>query len=186
MQIVIEKKQIIMKNTFLKITAFILIIILSSCGEKKIFYSGDDYINSSPFKQNLLENGGRWEVSQEDVYYSDNNAQVYYGYKPAEVIGIMEFTEEEPDITIAGDLGNWTPEGGISEQILYQVSAQTSLEITIMGYKNSSTAASPSIGSSFTGHFGWSEDEMVWEGHDNSHSGDTLIKHTYYFRNLGE
>lgn len=169
-----------MKNTFLKITVFVLIIIFSNCGEKKIFYSGDDAINSSPFKKNLLENNGRWEVSQEDVYYSDNNAQVYYGYKPAEVIGIMEFTEEEPDITIAGDLGNWTPKGGTTEQILYQVSARQSLEITIMGYENSSTTWHDG----YTAHFGWSEEEMVWEGHDNSHSGDTLIKHTYYFRNI--
>lgn len=174
-----------MKNTFLKITAFAIIVLWSSCGEKKIFYSGDDVINSSPFKKNLLENGGRWEVSQEDVYYSDNNAQVYYGYKPAEVVGVIEFTKEEPAISIAGDLGNWTPNGGTTEQILYQVSAQKSLEITIMGYENGATTPSP-IGKSYVGHFGWSEDEMIWEGNDHSHTGDTLIKHTYYFRNLGE
>lgn len=169
-----------MKNIFLKTKILILLISLSSCGEKKVFYSGDDYINSSPFKKNLKADNGRWEVAQEDVYYSNNNAQDYYGYKAAVVIGEIEFTEEEPSTTIAGDLGSWTPKGGTTEQLLYQVSAQKTLEIGIFDYESNSVTFS----GGYTAHFGWSETEMVWEGHDNSYSGDTLIKHTYYFRKL--
>ena len=168
-----------MKNNILKITGLIMIISFSSC-EKKFFYSGEDSINSSPFKRNLLKGDGRWEMSQEDVYYTDNNAQVYLGYKPAEVIGIMEFTEEEPTITIAGDMGTFTPTNAATEQILFQISAMNSIEISVAKWENNTTTTQKG----YTAHFGWSEEQMIWEGHNHSHFGDTLVKHTYYFSKI--
>ena len=156
-----------------------LLCLVSACQEK-VLYSGDDEINSTPFKNNLVKKGGKWSVSREDNYYSNDNQRDYYGYDKAIFIGEIEFTEEEPEVSIAGDLGSWTPENGNAHTILYQVTSRSSIQIAI--YKWENNEMTEHMG--YVAHLDWTKDEMIWEGHDNSVQNDTLILHRYYFKRI--
>lgn len=167
-----------MKNIILLVAFFFSIIVLVSCEYE--FLGGS--INSSPFKKNLTKDGGKWEVSREDFYYTDNNAKLPLGQEAPFVTGVMTFTEEDPEVNIAGNLGTWTPKNGTIEDILYQMSSpEYSIEFTVWKWENNSTTDH----SGYSPHVDWDENQMTWTGHEYTHlPGDTLVKHWYHFKKL--
>lgn len=155
------------------------IICLGSC-QRKVIYAGDDSVNSSPFKKNLVKKDGQWQVNREEQYFTDNNQRDYLGYKEAVLHGVMTFTEDEPSTSIAGSMGRWNPVDGDEIDILYQVSAENTIQIAIYEWIDNKTAGHMG----YTAHLDWDRDNMVWEGHDYDHRGDTLVKYWYYFTRL--
>jgi len=168
-----------MKQVYLKplILGLMIANLLPSC-----FLVVDDGPNSSKFKRNLLKADGIWEVSREDNYYTDNNDQNYLGGESPVVIGTMQFTKEETPIKVAGDMGLWTPKDSASVDIIYQIYTETSIQVSIYTWKNEVM----DFDAGYHVLDDYDKYRMTWNGHDNTHlPGDTLVKHTYYFENLG-
>lgn len=88
----------------------VLIGLLNNLGcQEKVFYSGDDKINVSPFKRNLLKKGGEWEMSIQEHYYTDNNAQVFLGNNEPVLVGNMIFSDEKPDKLVLQEVECYSP-----------------------------------------------------------------------------
>ena len=158
-----------------------MILMFASCQEKLI-YTGDDKLNAGPFKRNLLKKGCEWEVCIQEHYYTDNIAQDFLGKSEPVLVGSMFFSDEKPDgISIAGRGVLFNATNGTSQQMLYQVSARSIIEVALWDVNDGKT----SNHQGFEASQAWSKENMIWTKYDHGHSGDTLTKYEYHLKNIG-
>ncbi|NOQ71914.1 MAG: hypothetical protein GQ574_07930 [Crocinitomix sp.] len=157
------------------------ILMLSSLlGLVFIFVSCDKTNPSGTLKRWLKANGGEWEVTQVDDYYTGLHYPEYESSKDLGVMGVF-FFDDEGEPRIAGDFGTWTPVDGEKKDIIYQVAdTQGNLTVATWVWENDETTDHNGYGVVD----GWTKTEVVWG--NSTTVADTIIRHIKTLRKLGE
>jgi len=133
----------------------------------------------SKLKRYLKKKGGKWEVTQVDEYHYGLHYPEYVYAKNLETVGTF-FFDDEGEPSIAGDFGTYTPKGGATRDMIYQISEiQGSFTATIWYWENGQTTDHEG----YEVLDGWDKKKVVWK--NSTTIGDTIIYHYKTLRNTG-
>lgn len=143
---------------------------------------------STKIKKSLRSEGGNWEVSKMSAYYIDYGREFVYETNEA-IIGSYHFSKDEGGDVASTEAGTWTPIGGSSINILYQVFTNNNDDnlglVAIYIEDNGSWQSDDSFGVTP----GYDNMNMEWKNNETIYSLtstiDTIVTHTYQLRNLG-